>query len=48
MDSAGDVFVTDTDNSLVKEVLPDGTIKPIGSGWATRSAWRWTLLATSS
>ena len=34
VDAAGDVFVADTDNSAVKEVLPNGTIKTIGSGFA--------------
>ena len=32
VDSAGDLFVADYANQLVKEVLPDGTIKTIGSG----------------
>ena len=33
MDAAGDVFVADYGNNAVKEVLPDGTIKTIGSGF---------------
>ena len=33
VDAAGDVFVTDSNNAAVKEVLPNGTIKNIGSGW---------------
>ena len=33
MDAAGDVFVADADNSAVKEILPNGTIKTIGSGF---------------
>jgi hypothetical protein len=32
VDAAGDVFVADYGNSAVKEVLPGGTIKTIGSG----------------
>ena len=32
VDAAGDVFVADTGNDAVKEVLPDGDIKTIGSG----------------
>ena len=31
MDGAGDVFVVDRGNDAVKEVLPNGTIKTIGS-----------------
>ena len=34
VDAAGDVFVADSDNSAVKEVLPNGTITTIGSGFA--------------
>jgi hypothetical protein len=33
VDRAGDVFVADTGNDAVKEVLPNGTIKPIDSGF---------------
>src|SRR5262249_27841617 len=33
VDAAGDVFVAETGNNAVKEVLPDGTIKTIGSGF---------------
>ena len=33
VDAAGDVFVADTGNNAVKEVLPNGTIKTIGSGF---------------
>ena len=33
VDGAGDVFVADTNNNAVKEVLPDGAIKTIGSGF---------------
>ena len=34
VDAAGDVFVADTGNNAVKEVLPDGTILTIGSGFS--------------
>jgi hypothetical protein len=33
VDAAGDVFVADTSNNAVKEVLPNGTILTIGSGF---------------
>ncbi len=33
VDAAGDVFVADTNNNLVKEILPNGTINTIGSGF---------------
>ena len=33
VDAAGDVFVADYGNNAVKEVLPNGTIKTIGSGF---------------
>src|SRR5262249_47628256 len=33
VDAAGDVFVADTLNNAVKEVLPNGTILTIGSGF---------------
>ena len=35
VDGAGDVFVADTGNNAVKEILPGGTIKTIGSGFNT-------------
>ena len=35
VDAAGDVFVANTGNNAVKEVLPNGTITPIGSGFST-------------
>ena len=38
VDAAGDVFVADTQHSLVKEVLPNGTIKTIGSGFVGPTA----------
>ena len=34
VDAHGDVFVADTFNNAVKEVLPGGTIKTIGSGFS--------------
>ncbi len=34
VDAAGDVFVADSGNNAVKEVLPNGTINTIGSGFA--------------
>ena len=33
MDAAGDVFVADTINNAVKEVLANGTILTLGSGF---------------
>ena len=33
VDAAGDVFVADTRNNAVEEILPDGTVKTIGSGF---------------
>ena len=34
VDAAGDVFVADSGNNEVKEVLPNGTILDIGSGFS--------------
>ena len=34
VDAAGDVFVADTGHNAVKEVLPNGEIKTIGSGFS--------------
>ena len=48
VDGAGDVFVADTGNNAVKEVLPDGPSPPSAPGSASRTAWRWTARATSS
>ncbi len=38
VDSAGDVFVADSGNNLVKEVLPSGVINTIGSGFDSPTA----------
>ena len=48
MDAAGDIFIADHGNNAVKEILPDGTINTIGSGFCYPKAWRWTRRATSS
>ena len=48
VDALGDVFVADFYNNAVKEILPDGTIKTIGSGFSARRRWRWTRTATCS
>jgi hypothetical protein len=34
LDGSGDVFVADTGNNAVEEVLPNGTVTPIGSGFS--------------
>jgi sugar lactone lactonase YvrE len=37
VDASGDVFVADTGYSAIKEILPNGTIKSIGSGFNSPS-----------
>ena len=49
VDAAGDVFVADTGKNAIKEILPNGTIKTIGSHFKARvPALRSTRPATSS
>ena len=35
VDAAGDVFVADAGNNAVKEVLANGTIRTVGSGFSS-------------